>query len=261
MPPGLRGATPAAAGLARAGAHFDEVLARFERELDLPYPERAELLDEIAADLESAYAASRGRGLAEAEARAAALRDVAPGPAALAALAEVHRPAARRALERLPRTVRALAEPAALAIPFAVVVSLLASEVPLVLFLREGGAATAVVLALGGLALLLDLERAFRWFVLRDHSPASLGRHTATPLYLAAATALAGMGGAAVNASVVLARVTEGLVPSQALLVGLRESLSSLITGLGLSTLSVLLHGAVAAGRRALRLPEVPPRS
>jgi len=29
---------------------------------------------------------------------------------------------------------------------------------------------------------------------------------------------------------------------------------------LALSTLSVLLHGAVAAGRRALRLPEAPPR-
>lgn len=246
-----RGADPGA----DPGAAFREALARFERELDLPYPERAELLDEIAADLESAYAASRARGLAEAEARAAALREVAPDAPALEGLSEVHRPAARRALERLPRAARALAEPAALFLPFFLLVSLLGSEVPLVLFLREGGAATFLVLALGGLALLLDLTRAFRWFVLRDHSPASLAGHTATPLYLAAATALAGLGGSAVNAYVVLARIGEGLVPPEALATGLRESLSCAITGLALSTLSVLLHGAVAAGRRALRLP------
>ncbi len=258
--PRAPGAMPAASGPA-AGTRFGEALARFERELDLPYPERAELIDEMAADLEAAYAESRRRGLPEAEARAAALRALGPDGPALAALAELHRPAARRALERLPRAARALAEPAALAIPFAVVVSLLAAEVPLVLFLREGGASTVLVLALGALALLLDLERAFRWFVLRDHSPASLAGHTATPLYLAAATALAGMGGTALNAYVVLARAGEGLIPPDAVPVGLRESLSTAITALGLSTLSVLLHGAVAAGRRALRLPEAPPRS
>ncbi len=257
MAPAPHGAV--AASGASPVAPFREALARFEHELDIPYPERAELLDEIAADLEAAYAASRARGLPEAEARAAALREVAPDAPALLALAEVHRPAARRALERLPRAARALAEPAALLLPFAVVVSLLASEVPLVLFLREGGAATALVLALGALALLLDLERAFRWLVLRDHSPASLAGHTATPLYLAAATALAGLGGTASNAYVVLARAGEGLIPPEAVLVGLRESLSCAVTGLALSTLSVLLHGAVAAGRRALRLPESPP--
>ncbi len=260
MGPAPQGATPAAGGAAPAGARFDEALSRFERELDLPYPERAELLDEIAADLEAAYAASRRRGLAEAEARAAALQEAEPDGPALAALAEVHRPATRRALERLPRAARALAEPAALALPFALVVSLLASEVPLVLFLREGGAATVVVLALGGLALLLDLERAFRWFVLRDHSAASLAGHTGTPLYLGAAAALAGLGGTALNAYVVLARAGQGLIPAEAVPVGLRESLSCAVTGLALSTLSVLLHGAVAAGRRALRLPEAPPR-
>ncbi len=258
--PAAPGAMPVPGGPA-AEARFGEALARFERELDLPYPERAELLDEMAADLEAAYAEARRRGLADAEALAAALLQVAPDGPALAALAELHRPAAHRALERLPRAARALAEPAALAIPFALVVSLLAAEVPLVLFLREGGAATALVLALGGLALLLDLERAFRWFVLRDHSPASLAGHTATPLYLAAATALAGMGGTALNAYVVLALSGQGLIPPQAVPIGLRESLSSAITGLGLSTLSVLLHGAIAAGRRALRLPEDPPRS
>lgn len=253
---------PAAAGGGEApGAPFREALARFERELDVPYPERADLLDEIAADLEAAYAASRARGLPEAEARTAALREIAPDGPALRALAEVHRPAVRRALERLPRAARSLAEPAVLLLPFAVVVSLLASEVPLVLFLREGGAATALALALGGLALLLDLERAFRWFVVRDHSAASLAGHTATPLYLAAAAALAGLGGTALNAYVVLARAGDGLIPPEAVPAGLRESLSCAVTGLAFSTLSVLLHGAVAAGRRALRLPESPPRS
>ena len=261
MAPAPQDAIPAAGAGASPRARFQEALARLERELDLPYPERAELIEEVAADLEAAYAASRQRGLAETEARAAALREIAPDGPALAALAEVHRPAARRALESLPGTARALAEATALALPFAAVVSLLTSEVPLVLFLREGGAATALVLALGGLALLLDLERAFRWLVLRDHSPASLAGHTATPLYLAAAAAAAGLGGTALNAYLVLARAGEGLIPSEAVTVGLRESLSCAVTGLALSTLSVLLHGAVAAGRRALRLPEAPPPS
>lgn len=234
---------------------FGEALARVEERLDLPYPDRAELLDELAADLEAAYLAFRERGLGEAEARDAALREVSLDPADLAALADVHRPAARRALDRLPARARTLAAPAALAFPFLALLWLLSAKVPLVLFLREGGAAVAWVLALGALALFLELRRFFVWFVLRDHGPAALAEDTPAPLYLAAGAALAGLGGTALGYHAVLARWEAGLLAPGALRAGLREPLACAVTGCALATLTVLLHGALAAGLSALRVP------
>ena len=81
---------------------FDDVLRRLEAELDVPYPQRRELLDEIAADLAAAFAAARDRGLGEAPARAAALAALGLDDAARAALADVHRAPVARLLAALP---------------------------------------------------------------------------------------------------------------------------------------------------------------
>ena len=135
----------------------------------------------------------------------------------------------------------------------------LATEVPLSHFILEGGLTVFLVIGLGTSALVLEMQRLFLWFVLRDHSEAALAKATATPLYLAAGTTLLGLLGTALGYYVVLYRwSTEGL-PPEVLKVGLREPLSCVVLGTALSTLVVLLHGALAAGLRAIRVPEPKP--
>lgn len=233
---------------------FTAELARIEARLDLPYPERALFVEELGADLEAAYQDLRDRGLPEAEARLGALRALALSPQDSADLSAVHRPAVRRALDRLPAPVRDLVEATGAMVAFAAVILDLALEAPVILFLREGGVAMYVVLAIGGFALLLQIQRAFTWFLLRNHSSQALRQATSTPLYLAAATLCAGLMGTAMGYYVVLMVWAQGKIGPEELKVGLREPLSCLIVGAALATLVVLLQGASQAGLRGLRV-------
>jgi hypothetical protein len=235
---------------------FEDVLETVEASLDVPYPDRALLLEEIEGDLESAYRSFRERGLSEADARAAALRELSLDEAAIRDVAAVHLPAVRRALTHLPPPAREWLESAALAVPLAGLVALLTTEVPLVHFLREGGFAIYLVLAVGVLALVLELQRAFLWFLLRDHSPAALRKNTSTPLYLAGATLCLGVLGTAVDYYVVFFGWSEGKIDEVGFRIGLREPLPCIIVGASLATLIFLIHGALQAGLRAIRIPE-----
>jgi hypothetical protein len=240
---------------------FEDFLSRLEPRLDVPYPARALLLEELAGDLELAYEARRKEGLAEAEAREAALKELELGPEALASLAEIHRPAARRLLARLPARVRDWLEALWVALPFAALVIMLATQVPLILFLREGGFTMYLILALGVTALFLEIHRFFLWFVLRDHSPGSLKKNTALPLYLAAAALGQGISGTALNLYVVLRRWNENALPADSALTGLRESLTCVILAATLATMVVLAHGMLSAGLRVILAPEVRARA
>jgi hypothetical protein len=238
---------------------FDDVLAHVERSLDVPYPEREAVLRELRGELEAAYLAQRARGLPADAARAAALEELALDGAARASLAQVHASATRRALLRLAPDAREWVEwllpTAAVAGAFVWV----SSEVPVMHYIDEGGLATWVTLALGAMALLLQLHRGFVWFVVRDHSPVALHRHTSTPLYLAAATFLMGVLGCALGYYQVLHAWSEGRMDGAALRVGLREPIPCVVLGTSTAVLIVLLQGALAAGLRAYRIPEKPP--
>jgi hypothetical protein len=235
---------------------WNEVLARLEERLDLPYPQRADLLEEIEADLEAAYRAHRERGLGHDEARAAVLHEVDLTDETAGALAAVHVPAARRALLHLPPPARDGVEWACATLPLLVLFAILSSEVPMAHYLREGGGLSYAVLAIGGLGLLLQLHRAFLWFVLRDHSIASLRRNTSTPLYLAAGTFLLGVLATAVSYYVVFYRWSEGTIDEASLRIGLREPLPNIAIGAALATVIVLVQGALQAGLRAMRIPD-----
>jgi hypothetical protein len=237
---------------------FEDVLARVEASVDIPYPERALLLEELAGDLEAAYRALRARGVPEGEAVQAAAHELELDAAALASLEAVHLPAVRRALARLPAAGRGWLEALANALPPAATLFFIAKEVPMIEFLREGGFVIYLILGVAALALLLELHRAVLWFVLRDHSPKALRRNTATPLYLAAAVLCLGLGGTALDYYVVFRRFAGGGLSEEALRVGLREPLPPLIVAGALGALVVLLHGALNAGLRRIRVPAGP---
>jgi hypothetical protein len=228
-------------------------LSDLETRLTVPYPQRAELIEEAAADLCAAYAEARASGLPHEAARARSLERLSLDAQARQALEGVHASALQRALSLVPARARSWLQAAASAAPLAALFVFLVREVPVNRFLRQGGPIVYLVVAFGSLGLLLELQRFFVWFVLRDHSAEALRRNTPTPLYLAASTVLLGLLGAAVRYHSFL----EGWRGDTVRLArGLREPLASIIMSCCLAALTVLMHSALSVGLRALRVPE-----
>ena len=124
--------------------------------------------------------------------------------------------------------------------------------------IHEGGYSMYFILAIGGAALLLQARRAFAWFVSRDHSATSLARNTATPLYLAAATLLASLGGTAGAFRAVFTFVLEGKHGADVVLMGAYEALAcSIVVGAnadgGVQVEPIERHG-IATGTSGLVL-------
>jgi hypothetical protein len=236
-------------------AAFAPVLARLEASLAVPYPERAQIVDEMAADLLAAYHQRRACGSDPETAQREALQGLGFGDEVRQALELVHAPTARRLLDHIPAALRSWLAAFASAAPLAAVVAFLCFEVPVNDFLSEGGGAVYFVLAFGSLGLLIELQRFFIWFVLRDHSSEALGRNTATPLFLSAATLLIGVLGLLLKYHRFLQRWNGEI---EALRRGLREPLPALILACSLAMLTILLHGALSAGLRAWRVPSPP---
>lgn len=230
---------------------FDDVLERVEASLDVPYPQRSYIVRELEADLSACYVALIEQGVGDEEARAAALRDLGLDEDALASLSALHTPVIRRILLRLPEPAREPAEWLAAGSSLIVGFYFIITEVPMLDLIHEGGIAMYFILAIGGAALLLQARRAFSWFISRDHSAASLARNTPTPLYLAAATMLAALGGTAGGFRATINYVLEGKHGFDVVLVGAYESLANMILGTFLTFFIVLIHAALAAGLRA----------
>jgi len=233
-----------------------DYLQRVDAELAIPYPERARFLDELHADLDAAFQRQRGAGMDEAAAAQETLREFELDFEAIAALNAVHVPAVQRLLARLPGRTRPLLESIAIGLPLLLLLVLISARVPLASFLREGGVVSLVILAVGSLAVLLQFERLLVWFVLRDHTARALRLDTRTPLYLGAASVLLGVLGSSLDLYVVLFAWSENRIELEQVRLGLRESLSPIVVGSAFATLVVLLHAALQAGLRALRVPD-----
>ena len=234
---------------------FQQPLNQLGRRLDIPYPARALVLEELSGDLHCIFQDLVAEGHDEQAARQRALQQLALDEASLADLEAIHNPAVRRAMRRLPPTTQERVEWLFAAVPLLAAASLMLREVPMLEFFREGGVNVYVVLLIGGLALLMQLHRLVSWFVLRNHSPRSMRRNTSTPLYLAAATFIMGVMGTALGYYVVFLKWAEGAIDLELVKIGLREPLSNVVVAGVLATLIVLLHGALQAGLRALRVP------
>lgn len=235
---------------------FDDVLHRVEAALDIPYPQRSEVLRELEADLMAQYEALREEGCSEGQAHEAVVRDAGLSEDALASLQVVHNPLIRRILLRLPGPARDTVEWLCAALPLLVGFYYALTEVPMIQFLNEGGFSMWLVLFVAGAALLLQLRRGVSWFVARDHSAYSLSRNTAGPLYLAAAAFLFSVMGTALNFYVVLTKLSLGHIESADAIAGFTESLTTVIMGGLLAALIVLVQGALQAGLRFMQVKQ-----
>jgi hypothetical protein len=233
---------------------FDDVLERVEASLDVPYPQRTYIVRELEADLSACYVALLEQGVSDEEARAAALRDLGLDEDALASLSALHTPVIRRILLRLPEPAREPAEWLAAGSTLIVGSYFIITEVPMLDLIHEGGYSMYFILAIAGAALLLQARRAFAWFVSRDHSAVSLARNTATPLYLAAATLLAALGGTAGAFRAVFTYVLENNAGTEVVIAGAYEALAPMILGTFLCFFIVIVQAALAAGLRAIQV-------
>jgi hypothetical protein len=223
----------------------------------VPYPARATLLAEIAADLDAAWTAARRRGLSDAAARAAALREL---EIDREELAQIHRTRVGRVLAALSPRVRRAAEWAAAGAPVVSILFYLLLEVPMLDIIREGGWGMYPVILFGSIALLAALRRAFLWLVAKNHSAEVLGLEDSTPIHLALLTFFAGLLGTGTGVYKTLQFASTGAISGQELLIGIRESLGVVL----LSMVFVILTILIDLGARTLLhrsgAPRVVPR-
>lgn len=234
---------------------FASELRDLEARLTMPYPERAAFISEVGDDLEQTYRRLLTAGSNAEDARRQALAELEFSNADLVELGVVHAPSAARAVARLPLSARSLVEDFGGVVPLIVFTLFMVEEDSMIEFLREGGVQSVVViLALGGLGLGLELQRAFRWFVLRDHSEPSLSGFSTGPLYLAGACFLSGVLSTAFGVRLSLAAAAISNAPDTAIRAGVSESLAGLIVATGITGAIVLLHGWLATWRERLGL-------
>jgi hypothetical protein len=236
---------------------FARELHRLEHELDLPYPERADLLAEIAADLDAAFDAARRRGLSEDKARAAALRELTLDRDALA---ELHRPPVQRILSSLRPRARMAAEWSVSALPLALTLVYLFVEVPMLDFVQQGGFASLLILAVGGLAVLAAARRAFLWLVARNHAGDVLGLDDGTPLALSLLTFLIGVAGTGCGAYKVLTLWQNEEIDGKIAVIGFKESLVPVVMAASFAVLALSIDLFARTMLRRTGAPRVVPR-
>jgi len=176
-------------------SRFEATLRAVAERLELPQPDRACILEEIAADLEELRMELVRRGVDEREAEARAVDLLAPSETAIDALVSVHEPLYWSLSRRFTRSGMRRAERLGL---------LAVTAIPLLLALdalRQGGVLRSPspflwpVLVTTAVVLGLVASKALQLYLERDHDPGRL-RGRLGPILVASAAAVfaAGMG-------------------------------------------------------------------
>ena len=224
---------------------FTGYLQHVERALDVPYPERRELLAELADHLESLYAELRDEGLEAREAEERAIRTLALDETFIGSMDSVHAPLVRRALARLPPPVSVVVEHWGIGLlALAVLVFVISREDAMIRFIADGGLFMIPLGLMGLVILLLAGERIFSLFIKRDHSAGNLERRWLSLRFLGQASALTGIIGTlmgyfqAFSAADRISAKFGGVFPIWEVS---RIALSTTIVGLTLALMTVVL--------------------
>lgn len=134
---------------------FDQVLRRVDRELEVREPERSRILLELAGDLEDLYREYRGAGCADREARLRAETWLAPDPASVGRLRDLHTPLLGRLLSPLSDIGRSRLETGALSLLTLVSIAGGLGALWVSPLVWPPGPAMVAILALGGLGTAL----------------------------------------------------------------------------------------------------------
>ena len=153
---------------------IQDALVRVARRLELPQPQRARILEEIAADLEELRVGLMDRGVPAREAEARAIRLLVPSETSIEALVQLYEPFHRKLTRRFSPSVMRGVERSVLML---VTLGTLAFAVSGLLrsgALNEPSPLLWAVFGLAGGILLLAGRKAVRLLLVRDHDPRNL---------------------------------------------------------------------------------------
>lgn len=236
---------------------FDVELRRIEKRLTIPYPRRTDFLREMAGDLDSRYQKFIADGYGPDEAKTLALNEFHLSQENVADLEDVHEAAVGRFIRNLPEREGQFVRDYSGIVPLIIFACFSLKEVSMLDFLREGGLPSVItILLIGGYGLSINLSHVFRWFVIKDHSEQSLANFTTWPLYLAAASLLAGLITSALGYRLVFVAWSQGAIQDSAIRAGLSEPLAAVIVAATIAGLIVLLHGWLAHWREKIGVTE-----
>lgn len=224
---------------------FERELKYLEMNLDIPYPERTNLIQEIESDLLAALSKFRDAGLPDEKAAKRALAEFLISGDSISAIEDVHKTKIKRILDSRPATVTSRFYDFVGMIPTIILVSILYKEVPAMAFLEEGGLIIYGILALGLFGVLIQLRSMFRWWIVRDHSRASLAQHSRLPLFIGFSVFLLGVLGTAIAYYAVFYRWSNTGLSEADLRIGLREPIPCLIVGTSLAALIFIMQGTI----------------
>jgi hypothetical protein len=225
---------------------FMEVLARLEDLLEVPYPERHELLRELRTHLEDLYEDHLASGYPPGDAYQLTLEAMALDIDFVASISEVHRPLVARALARLPRNVSLGLEYGAIgATGLLLLTSVLLRGAPMLEALLEGGM-FMIPLILAALAIVfIGLEGLYSLFVKKDHSVKNLGRRFISLRFLAIATTLTGLIGTLMG--FYLAFTAAETVDPFPVFLAAKIAITPTIVGMTLSLLALVFYFLIEA--------------
>jgi len=232
---------------------FAPFLKQLERELDVPYPERRQVLDELDGHLDDLYRAYLDDGESSESARDRAIITLGVDGDTVSSLSEVHRTAVANALARLPRSLSLGLEYGGIMLVALSLISVtLFQEAAMIQFILEGGFFMIPINVAGLVIVVLTVERVYSLFVKKDHSDANLDRRLLSLGFLAVACALTGVLGTAMGffqAFTVADRLPQQFPIFE---VG-RIALTTTILGLTLSLIAVTARFAVQAKASRIR--------
>jgi len=220
---------------------FDDLLSRLEDLLEVPYPERADLLAELRTHLEDLYEDHLASGHPPPDAYQLTVEAMALDSDFVASISEVHRPLVVRALARLPRNVSLGVEYGAIgATGVLLLTSVLLRGAPMLEALSDGGL-FMIPLLLAALAIVfIGLEGLYSLFVKKDHSVTNLGRRFVSLRFLAIATTLTGLVGTFMG--LYMACAAAGTVEPFPVYLAVKIAITPTIVGLTLSLLAVVFY-------------------
>ena len=179
---------------------FSSMLARLERELRVPYPQKRELLDELAAHLGDLFEDFVKEGFPHDEAVRRAVSAMALDREFISSIDEVHRPVVARALAKLPPRVALGVEFTGIGLVAAVIIgTIFIQEETMLEILADGGIFMIPINLMGLAVIVLAVERTFSLFVKKDHSPRNIRKRLLSFRFLGLASLLTGFIGTLVG--------------------------------------------------------------
>jgi hypothetical protein len=209
------------------------------KDLDIPYPQRRLLELEVNADL---------------QAHGAAASDARFSTQELADLRAIHATPIRRFLERFGQA-RKDVETSAAFLPLLVALFYIMEDRVMVDFIREGGVGMYAILAIGLLLLGKELLNVIRLVIIKDHSSNNLRIDTPSVLLGCLALALLSLVSTILGFYKSAEAATQTSTSYDILIIGAKESITSLVLGLFLCSLVILAHYGT---RRALHVWHAP---